>query len=479
MAMYIAISVIGLMTLLLTVVVTQAVNLSHASVRSRDSKRALAAAQAGLNTALHQMNTSPLTGSTCIASVAGITIGGQTCTSQSDPGSLGNGATYSYSVTPVLSLLSSPQCAGPFAVGAELASLLNLATSVIGVSSPDLERCVTAVGEVNGVRRKASLRLSSTLLAFNSILADDLGDPGADVTLTGATLAGPTIPEIGTNGKGKVALDATTWAGRLSVPAPATAAAHITPSNGGSYAAVPTLRSTPRTLVPPVAPASYNNGNATCKISILIVGLVDCGTVGGSGSNPVSGRSFNLANTLQTVTLASGSYNFCDFKLSAGTIVGPAVTQAPAKIFVEDPNSDPACTSSQGNLDISGGTFNALTLGVTPANVQFYVRGHTDGEGSVPGATPTVQVRNTGTIFKGLIYAPHSKVTVSNGAAFTGAVSAWKATVSGATTAFTGIGGSSLLGLSNLNLDQGLLPPLYKRASFKECAPTSTPSPCN
>jgi Tfp pilus assembly protein PilX len=112
---------------------------NHASVRDRDSKRALAAAEAGLQMAALKVSEIKPTAAQCVTTAAVSPINGE-CPSTA-PQPIGNGASYSYVVsTPSASL----QC-----------------STVPGFTpSSTQDRCITAIGMTNGVRRRLQMRFN-------------------------------------------------------------------------------------------------------------------------------------------------------------------------------------------------------------------------------------------------------------------------------------------------------------------------------
>jgi Tfp pilus assembly protein PilX len=107
---------------------------NQTSIEDRSSKRALAAAEAGLQTALYRMNRvgSPVA-NRCFTTAWVLPVGGQ-CPAEDEP--LGNGANFSYYVTPEL----------------------GAGTCVSAGATTD--RCITAIGRANGVQRRAQVRAS-------------------------------------------------------------------------------------------------------------------------------------------------------------------------------------------------------------------------------------------------------------------------------------------------------------------------------
>ena len=126
------------------------------SVESRSSKRALAAAEAGLQTAVYRLNllnqSAQANAGKCLTTTWVDPTAGE-CTGQ--PGSLGNGASYTYYVTPATTA-GSAGC-----------------VTLSGVATSATDRCITSVGTVNGVSRRVQTRVvqqpTTTIPDFNSV----------------------------------------------------------------------------------------------------------------------------------------------------------------------------------------------------------------------------------------------------------------------------------------------------------------------
>jgi Tfp pilus assembly protein PilX len=126
------------------------------SVDSRSSKRALSAAEAGLQTAVYRLNllnqSSQDNAANCLTTTWVAPTDGE-CPPQTE--SLGNGAEFSYYVTPATTA-GSAGC-----------------VTVTGSPTSASDRCITSVGIVNGVRRRVQTRVvqqpTTTLPDFNSV----------------------------------------------------------------------------------------------------------------------------------------------------------------------------------------------------------------------------------------------------------------------------------------------------------------------
>jgi hypothetical protein len=125
---------------------TVSLRVNETSVDDRSSKRALAAAEAGLQTAIYRLNSlnasADANTTRCLRAGWENPGGNGECTGLTE--SIGNGASYTYYVTPA-SATASASCA-----------------TIPGVSTSPLDRCITSVGTVNGVTRRIQTRVVQT-----------------------------------------------------------------------------------------------------------------------------------------------------------------------------------------------------------------------------------------------------------------------------------------------------------------------------
>ena len=133
---------------------TVAMRVNTTSVGDRSSKRALAAAEAGLQTAVYRLNllnqSSQANAANCLTTTWVAPTAGE-CPPQTEE--LGNGAQYSYHVSPA----SAAGTAG--------------CVTLPGVATTAQDRCITSVGIVNGVRRRVQTRVVSqpVIPPFNQV----------------------------------------------------------------------------------------------------------------------------------------------------------------------------------------------------------------------------------------------------------------------------------------------------------------------
>lgn len=136
---------------------TVSTQVNDTSVDSRSSKRALAAAEAGLQTAVYRLNllnqSSQANAGSCLTTTWVATTTGGECSGLNE--SIGNGAEYTYFVTP--------------ATTAGSAGCITLP----GVATSASDRCITSVGTAGGVTRRIQTRVvqqpTTTMPDFNSI----------------------------------------------------------------------------------------------------------------------------------------------------------------------------------------------------------------------------------------------------------------------------------------------------------------------
>jgi hypothetical protein len=147
----------------------------------------------------------------------------------------------------------------------------------------------------------------------------------------------------------------------------------------------------------------------------------DCGGSGGAGPCP-SSSFYNSSNHRLTVTgtssltLASGDYVFCSVSVDNGATLRTASSGGPVRIYVDSPASSRCSNSSStGNVTITGSLNPGVSL--TPSRLQIYLVGN-----GTPGGT-TVTIGRTGLPLTNafFLYGPDSDVTVYY-SVFTGTV---------------------------------------------------------
>jgi Tfp pilus assembly protein PilX len=392
-AMVVAIGVLSVTMMLAVVALSASTHLTQSTVRDGNTKRALAAAQAGLDVALYRLvrvGSTP-SGSFSVNCVTTAEVAWSSAAPhcQGATSSLGNGASYTYWVTPDL---SSAGLAGLSQVKTECGS----ATVVAG------ERCITATGTVNGVTRRAQIRVAGVplfpvagIVGFKGVLIDSsqnwsgpnfqiTSDTGSNGPITfGQNVNAPLLPYhcyIGPGG---------------SSPC------------GGTQQSVPTLTAASVDILP-FAGTAVANQNST----------IAAGYTAATRTLSVTG----------TTTLAAGDYNFCSVKVANGATLA-AAAGARVRIYV-----DSAARAGSGCSGVaSQGTFVAaqsslLNAGST-GTLETYLYG-TNVPAPPYTPPPPATCNNDFSYYHGsttatsgvFVYAPNSNVTITANGKITGAV---------------------------------------------------------
>ena len=371
-------SVTGVVTATVFSVSTQ---LSSTSNKSRDTKKALAAADAGLEAAVYRLNKQNVQSTTqCFTTQLVAATGGE-CPGQTE--SLGNGSGYTYYVTPALG--ASDQCAG---------LPVSHASSSIGVT----QRCVTVAGTSNGVARRVQARVAS-YIGLSLISMGLLGLEGVELKNSSSVNAW-----VGSNGQIEMGNSNTVTGVELGPSAP-----NVSIGDSGSVGSVVRRSASQGNHV--LAPVDVGN-SATVNDNVRLT----------NGQDAKSGVTFNsttreleMGNS-SSLTLGGGTYNWCDFEAtnSAQLTVAAGVK---TRIFIDSPERPGSgCASGTGRF-VAKNSINISNSG--PAeNLQIYVYGRSGSDED----DPDVEFKNSVNFSKGFIYAPQSHVEFKNSADITGAV---------------------------------------------------------
>jgi hypothetical protein len=130
-------------SLLVTGFFTVSLQLSDSTNADRSSKRALAAAEAGLQTAVYRLNQIDVLDGQCLADAPADLDAGE-CR-PSSPVSLGGGASFTYYVTPTF----------------ETPGVDETCVTMLDQVRRPTDRCITAIGMVNGERRRLQVRVTN------------------------------------------------------------------------------------------------------------------------------------------------------------------------------------------------------------------------------------------------------------------------------------------------------------------------------
>jgi Tfp pilus assembly protein PilX len=404
-AIVIALATITVTAALAAALVAGAGTFLHSSSRDSYNKRALDAAQAGLNVALYrfgQISQSP-SGSfanNCITdrevSWSNTT---QHCAEATGYFNL-TGATSSYTLTPDLS--------------AALTGMPTVATDC--GSSTAGERCITAIGTVNGVTRRVQERVKAAELFM---IHGMTGLKEVNIN-SSESWSGPNFKitsDTGSNGAIKfgenVNVAPAPYHCELGPSPPASAPGSCTTVVRTSPITVPSVDSLP------FGSTMTTNSNATIAEA--------------EGYSPAT-RSLSVAAG-KTVTLAAGDYNLCYVNLGEKATLLAAVG-ARVRVFIDSPSrTGSGCTSP------TGGKFNAaskgaqVNLGETQGQLELYLYGTATPPPNLESPPPatcnadfTFVNKAAGPSANLYIYAPDSIVSLESNAYQMGAIVACQLT---------------------------------------------------
>jgi hypothetical protein len=408
---------------------TAAISAVGQSTRDRGTKRAVAAADAGLDTAIYRLNKMKPTSLACV--VVGVpflvlepVLGTGWCPPVTE--SLGDGTSYTYQVS-----------AG---------AALNLNGQGL------MQRKVVVTGTANGVSRRIQANVGSLtgISVFGGYAVTSL----SDLSLPSGTSI---IGDAATDGSMHLFNCSRLLGNALVGPGESFNVGGNPTANCPGHS---TVHATDHLVLNPVdhSASDANNNNRI-------------GAVGGdpfvnilSTWTPAS-RSLTLRSA-SSLTLTGNTYSFCKLDLQglSQLIIAPRLpTQDPLKIYIEDPSS-PVCAgvSNAGTIRVSG-TAQIVNLNATSDTFQI---------SAVGNATTATSIRFENTISNliGTIYAPQSTVALENANAILGSVAAKNVTLED--TARIQWHPSADITLDDLF-------PLFKRTSWVECTSKPTGSAPN
>ena len=413
--MIIAITILFIGMLLTGAAVMAATQTSGSAQNDTNRKNALEAAEAGLNAALYRLNELNPANSSCTTDASSTTVtdsGGQLWC-QSNSYSLGNGSSYQYWVTPVL---SSGTCVG--------LSISNSSTTVN-------QRCITSVGTSNGITERSQVRTAAFNTASSPYTSAVVGYNG--ITLSGSAMI---------NGVGSTNKTLTASGGAHVTTCDDGPAATYNPTNASfcgtkkteTTAFTPTTVSagTSNNMTSGACPSRYSassNPSSYCNDDFRIVNALahttPADTASGNVSFTSSTRTLNLSGGA-SLTLNGSLYNFCSLVLSGGSTLAVSQTQQVTVIIDSTADGCPSGGNNASHVDFSGGSVSNPKA--DPAFFQLEVVG-----------TGTVTLSGSSASY-GLVQAPQSAINFSGSAAWLGSVIGDTVTMSGG--AFTYANGS-------------------------------------
>ena len=379
---------------------------NETSVDDRSSKRALAAAEAGLQTALYRMNQIGTSQPTqCFTTNWVAPVDGQ-C--QAATGSLGNGASYTYYATP------------------------ELGTGFCVVAGAATDRCITAIGTVGGVQRRVQVRANTITGAVSyktvGLMSKSLMYAGNSSEITS---------DLGANGVVHFGNSAKTFANSSAdidgAVFQAPGSTYEESGSGQEIAAEPDLQpvSTPYEF-PPI---DFGAAQAAA-LNLTQAGWTRPGYVSTTKQWTVSGSQ----------SLPAGTYLFCRILMQNGATLSFSTSQA-TQIYIDSPSRAGSPCENQSNpaSTYPVGTFwaensNKFNDGGREDLVEVFVHGTSyNGTRSGPSfsCTPSGDSPHTGKCksdvllnnsagFEGMIYAPNTTVELNNSGKMKGAIAADK-----------------------------------------------------
>jgi Tfp pilus assembly protein PilX len=457
-------------------------SVSTSSQTSGDANRkaALTAADAGVRVAAYRLNEFEPTANQCPPQPGSSTMANTTgplCTVDG-PETLGNGATFEYWTS--REMQPGDTCVGP---------------SVSSSASDTGQRCITAIGTVNGVSERVQERIvqyTSTPVFPTAIFGTKSVTIGDNETIISDTLNQHAL--LGTNGVltvGGVG-GGTTQIDGYSLPPGASLQYGSNVTDTGpttprtSPYPVPTAinpgTTNQNTSSPYDTPTTFQGGTCSlgsplpsgdiqtnCDYRITCPDVQSCDPHIGTINFDAANRTLYLDNN-SSLVLGGGVYNFCSLYLSnnSSITIAPGAT---VDIYIDGPADHGACANSNSNQGVAPGTFSmqqnsVINAGGSALHAQVYVYGD---PATVP-PTNNVTLTNNGSSAY-LLVAPFSNVNISpsNNTIFKGAIVGYTVTI-GNSGHFTYEADSDTLQTGSLGL--------FYRSYWEQCAgPGSTGAP--
>lgn len=391
---------------------TTALQVNDTSVDDRASKRALAAAEAGLQTALYRLNrigtNQP---AQCLMANTWVVYNGDACPGLEE--TVGNEASYTYYVTPEMDRLPVAQ---------------RTCVVVPGQTLSGTDRCITVIGEASGVQRRVQVRASMVtgaasyksigLMSKSLMYAGNSSEIKSDVGVNGIAHFGNSAQTVTTP---------VVYGTLLRAPGSTYEESGSSQVIAGGQQSV----STPFVFPPIDFEAAEQAAEATNLKTIP------------PWTRP-SGTTYDPITKHFTVTgdaiLPAGTYYFCRFYMDNSAKLRFSSSQ-PTQIYVDSPSRPGSLCTGQAD---PAGTFwlrnsNEFNKGGREELVEVFVHGTSlNANRSGPswctpaGDPPTTDrcesdvLLNNSSGFEGMINAPDTTVELNNSGVFTGAIAADK-----------------------------------------------------
>ncbi len=380
--------VIGVMMVLLTLGAALSAAGGQSATAVNDDElgvRALQAAEAGAQAAVHRMNLQQPDDNECITTTIQGPQSGNSWCAPTGSESVGNKASYSY------------QTSTPLTTGCTGSSF----------GSSTLERCIVSIGTAGAIKRRVIQRVVSSTgqhpfpvngivgldyikMQNNNQISGDLGSNGQLQLGNGSSITGSV--SLWQNAPNPIGYSGTV----TRVPTP-----YVVNSpnmlNGDTNLDSRVSNDNGRLLAGANPPDSCSRGSGGCYVN--------------TGASP---RTLTLGNN-DSVTLGGAVYNFCQITLGQGSSINIA-TGAKVKIYLDSPGrlgSD--CASNQGGMSTGNGAY-ISNPSQDPTALQLTIYGNAP-------SWPTIELPNNITLYAA-IYAPNTGIKFKNNGNIVGGMTA-------------------------------------------------------
>lgn len=460
-ALIAAIAVLLIVSLLAAGAVTVAVETSSSTTHDEQRKAALAAAEAGLRVATYRLTMLNPTQADCISNNAAVAPTGEYCKASSE--SLGNGTSFAYTTTPVLSSAAKQSCVG---------LTVTVKSEAEGVS----QRCVTATGSANGIKQRLEARVATftaiPLFPVPGVIGKKEVKLKGSASVEGAIASNGKITaeskaeqtgsselakcELGPSGKFEHAVSNTSVCkegvkertqeeGEIVVSS-------VQPGDATLFSTGPNC---------PTGPEKEPTGNCDFRIENgayddelnykgtlrepydLVTGTVEF--TGQTAKDPVlkmHGKS--------SITLGGGVYYFCSLETINGDATITVAANTKTEIFI----GSPECPSGTGTLNFSGNFNNASN---EPTALQIFIYG--EGSATLTGSAAT----------SATLYGPEATIKVTGNFEFEGGIAGGTVTLEG--------NAHFKWSQADKFLEKGSAKPVtaYYRTAWTQCTPEGEP----
>jgi hypothetical protein len=376
-------------------------HVNETSIDDRSSKRALAAAEAGLQTALYRMNQIGTSQATLCFTTDWVPAEDGQCPGAT--GSLGNGAAYTYYVTP------------------------ELGTGFCVVAGTPTDRCITAIGMADGVQRRVRVRANTITGAVSyktvGLMSKSLIYAGNSSEITS---------DVGANGVVHFGNSAKTFSNSLAdIDGAVLHAPGSTYQISGSGQQIAGGR---QTVPTPYEFPEIDFDTPMTTATNIVSGLSRSGMT-------YTASTKQLRITGSSASLLPGTYYFCGFSMANGAKLTFS-TSEPTQIYIDSPSRPGSlCAGPPAQADPAG-TFwtensNEFNKDGREELVEVFVHGTNLNANRTPpsfctpaGDSPHTDkcesdvLLNNSSGFEGMIYAPNTTVELNNSGKMKGAIAA-------------------------------------------------------